>query len=65
MLFVPLYINGCVQLLNGLATSNQIGVWPRHAAPQLNIALQGTWTSRLMTGREMGTNQNTQVHKMR
>lgn len=29
MLFVPLYINGCLQLLNGLATSNHIGVWPR------------------------------------
>lgn len=29
MLCVPLCINGCVQLLNGLATSNQIGVWPR------------------------------------
>ena len=28
-LFVPLYINGCVQLLNGLATSNHTGVWPR------------------------------------
>jgi len=29
MLFVPLYINGCLQLLNGLATSNHIGVLPR------------------------------------
>ena len=28
MLFVPLCINGCVQLLNGLATCNHIGVWP-------------------------------------
>lgn len=29
MLFVPLYINGRVQLLNGLATRNHMGVWPR------------------------------------
>jgi len=29
MLFVSLYINGCVQLLNGLATRNHTGVWPR------------------------------------
>lgn len=29
MLFVPLYINGWVQLLNGLATRNHMGVWPR------------------------------------
>ena len=29
MLFVPLYINGCSQLLNGLATSKHTGVLPR------------------------------------
>ena len=45
MLFVLLYINGCVQLLNGLATRNQIGVWPR---PSLYfswlLVSRGSWT---------------------
>jgi len=36
MLFVPLYINGCVPLLNGLATSNHIGALPHpcHASAE-------------------------------
>ena len=44
MLFVPLYISGCVQLFNGLAwlleTILVCGLI--HATPWLNIALEGT-----------------------
>ena len=54
MLFVPLYTNGCVQLLNGLATRNHMGVWPR-PSPHLGWLLlsRGSQTCCLTTNTDL------------